>query len=124
MRLRARKVATALAIISTLGMAAPAAAFAAYGSIVVGNSGAGKSWGFPTKHSAIRKARHECETVTTNCSFALWVSGSKCAATFYNKPSHTKVYYAFANSKARAEAKVLAAHPNAIFITAVCADHK
>lgn len=106
-----------------MGMAAPAAAFAAYGAISVGPSSYGRAWDYPTKHKALRKAHRECEKYGPNCTFRLWVRGRTCAATFYNKPSHTKVYYAFAKSEAKAEAKVLAAHPHAIFITAVCASH-
>jgi hypothetical protein len=123
MQVRARKLVSTLAVSAALLLALPAAAFAAYGSIAVGTSGAGKSWGYSTKHAAIHKARRECEKVSPNCTFALWVSGSKCAATYYANSKHKKVYYAFANSKSGAKRKVRDAHPGAIYITSVCASH-
>jgi hypothetical protein len=124
MHFRARKLVTALAVIATLGLAAPAAAFAAYGAISIHlfphKTAWGRSWNYPTKSGAKRRATRECEKFAPTCHWVLWVRNSRCGAV--NRRG-TKLYVAFANSEANAEAKILAAHPRSHFIVAVCGTH-
>jgi hypothetical protein len=120
--LHARKLVTAVAVILSLSLAVPAAAFAAFGAVAVGSSSWGRAWSFPTKNGALRKAKHECSRFGPNCRDVFWVSGTKCGAVNRNT-SGTKLYVAFAHSESRAEAKILASHPTSHFITAVCANH-
>ncbi len=124
MHFRARKLVTAVAVVSTLGLAAPAAAFAAYGSIAVHlfahKTAWGKAAGYPTKRAAKRKATRECEKFAPTCHWVLWVRNSRCGAV---NRSGGKLYVAFANSEAKAESKIRAAHPNSQFIAAVCGNH-
>jgi hypothetical protein len=125
MHLRARRLVTALAVIATMGLAAPAAAFAVYGAISVhlfrhGITAWGNSWNYPTKSGAKRRATRECEQHALTCHWVLWVRNSRCGAVNRHR-SH--LYVAFASSEARAEAKILAAHPRSKFIAAVCGNH-
>jgi Domain of unknown function (DUF4189) len=105
-----------------LFLAVPAAAYAAFGAVAVGSSSWGKAWSFPTKSGALHKAKHECSKFGPNCKDVFWVGGTTCGAVNRSR-SGRKLYVAFAHSEARAEAKILAAHPTSHFIAAVCADH-
>ena len=64
MRLRVRKLVSALAVVGTLSLAIPAAAFAVFGAIAVNpNDGVwGKSWNYPTKAGAENRALNECRS--------------------------------------------------------------
>jgi hypothetical protein len=120
MHFRVPKLITALAVIGTLGLAVPAAAFANFGAIAVGSSSWGKAWNYPTAGAAKRHATHACALHGPNCHWVLAVGGTRCGAVNHGG-GH--LYVAFANSEARAEAKILAAHPRSHFIAAVCGNH-
>ncbi len=120
MYFRTRKFVTALAVVGSLGLAAPAAAFAGWGSIAVGSSSWGKAWGAPTASLAKKAATHACSLKGPGCHWVIAVRNRRCGAV--NRGSG-HLYVAFANSETRAEAKILAAHPGSKFIAAVCGNH-
>ncbi len=125
MHFRARKLITAVAVIATLGLAAPAAAFAAFGSIAVDpfTHAWGKSWSYSTKKGAEKRALTECRIHDpgSHCQGVIWYK-NECGAVFENS-SDTKFYFAFGPTKRSAKNKVRAVHPSARFITAGCATH-
>ena len=123
MHLRARKLVTAVAVIATLGLAAPAAAFAAWGSISADpfTHGWGKSWGYHSKLRAERRALRECRHHNSNCQGVV-VYRNTCAAVSENL-SETKFFWATGATKRAAKRHLARRHPGTLFITAGCATH-
>ena len=125
MQIRARKFASALAVVGFLSLALPAAALAVFGAIAVNpNDGVwGKSWNYPTKTGAENRALNECRSAPgggSACRGVIWVS-NECGAVYENA-SRTKFYYGFAHTKEAAKNKVQERWPDAHYIAAVCAN--
>jgi hypothetical protein len=116
---------TAVAVAVTLLMAAPAAAFAAFGAIAVDpfTHHWGKSWGYSTKRGAELRALSECRSGDpgTHCQGVVWYK-NECAAVSENS-SETKFYFAGGSTKRAAKHHLFRLHPGTRFITAGCATH-
>ena len=122
MLLTAKKFVLAFAVMGTLALAAPAAAFAAWGALAVGGNsslyGYGYSYNYSTRAAAQSRALHSCAKHSSGCKLIFTVSGTQCGAASI---SGSTVFHSFGSSEGAATDAVKDAWPSAHFIYAVCA---